>query len=189
MNTPFTRPRVSDVVFRAYDRPLHPELFEPLATRRVERDGYTLTVTMTPTGHVLHWAKGPAHIVEVTAAADLTLPDLGRRLAHKFRGEQRGRFEVPGVVRYQVSLQAEVLAPEVFLAMHDELVADGRRQGFLFHFRPHHRLGLMPVGLVTAEALPDGLSVSAFHTFPDEFAVLKTQSLIEPITGSSPGRG
>ncbi|MGL6097830.1 MAG: DUF2617 family protein, partial [Fimbriiglobus sp.] len=105
------------------------------------------------------------------------------------RGEQRGRFEVPGVVRYQVSLQVEILAPEVFLAVHDDLVAGGRRQGFLFHFRPHHRLGLMPLGLVTAEALPGGLSVSAFHTFPDEFAVLKTQSLIEPVTAPPPGRG
>ena len=26
---------------------------------------------------------------------------------------------------------------------------------------------------------PTGLAVATFHTFPDEFAVLKTQSLIE----------
>ena len=31
------------------------------------------------------------------------------------------------------------------------------------------------------EALPACLSVSAFHTFPDEFALIKTQSLIERV--------
>ena len=83
-------------------------------------------------------------------------------------------------MRYQVTLSVEVLPPEVFLNFHEELAADGARRGLLFHFRPHHRLGLTPIGLVTAEALPTGLAVSAFHTFPDEFTVVKTQSLIEP---------
>jgi hypothetical protein len=49
------------------------------------------------------------------------------------------------------------------------------------HFRPHHRLGLSALGVVIVESLPRCLSVSAFHTFPDEFAVVKTQSLIEQV--------
>lgn len=181
MNFPFTRPRVADLVFRVYDRPLHPELFETLASRRVARDGYTVSVRVTPTGHVLEWSRGEAVLSEVTASTDLLLPDCGRRLAHKFRGEQRGRCEIAPGVRYQVSLQAESMQPEVFLRVHEELAADGARRGVLFHFRPHHRLGLTPLGLVTAESVRGGLSVVAFHTFPDEFAVIKTQSLIEAI--------
>jgi hypothetical protein len=68
----------------------------------------------------------------------------------------------------------------VFLHVHEELAADGARRGLLFHFRPQHRLGLTPLGFVTVDAIPTGLSIAAFHTFPDEFAVVKTQSLIEP---------
>jgi hypothetical protein len=179
MYTPFVRPRVADLVFRVYDRPLHPELFDALAVRRVCRDGSALTVRITPTGHQLEWSRDGAFLTEVTAAADLDLPDGGRKLAHKFRGEQRGRCQVGPGVRYQVSLSAEVLAPEAFLHVHEELAADGARRGLLFHFRPHHRLGLTPLGLVTAEAVRGGLSVASFHTFPDEFSVVKTQSLIE----------
>ncbi|OWK43912.1 DUF2617 family protein [Fimbriiglobus ruber] len=181
MNHPIIRPRVADLEFRVYDRPLHPELFETLALRRVRRDGYSLAVRMIPTGHVLEWAKGDAYLAEMTTTTDQPLPAHGRRLAHPFRGEKRGRYEVAPGVRYQMNLQVEVLAPEVFLHVHEELIADGAKRGLLFHFRPHYRLGLSPIGYVTVEPVPSGLCVAAFHTFPDEFAVVKTQSLIEAV--------
>lgn len=180
MNEPIARPRVADLVFRLYDRPIHPELFDTLASRRIARDGFRLAVRITPTGHVLEWHRGAASLTEVTATAGHPLPTAGRRLTYRFEAERRGRCNV-GEIRYQVGLQVEVLSPEVFLHVHEELAADGARRGLLFHFRPNHRLGLTPLGFVTVEAIPTGLAVAAFHTFPDEFAVVKTQSLIEPL--------
>ena len=82
-------------------------------------------------------------------------------------------------LRVEVGLQLEVLPPDVFLHVHEELAADGARSGLIFHFRPQHRLGLTPLGYVTVTPVRTGLSIAAFHTFPDEFAVVKTQSLIE----------
>jgi hypothetical protein len=172
------RPKIADLIFRVYDRPLHPEFFDAIAVRQVRRNDYTLTLRLTQTGHVLEWHRGDAHLVEVTAAADQELPG-GGRLTHKFVGERRGRVRVGGV-RYETSLQAEVLPPEVFLHFHDELAAEGVKRGMVYHFTPRHRLGLAPLGLVTVDALPSGLSIATFHTFPDELAVVKTLSLIEP---------
>jgi hypothetical protein len=177
----FVRPQVAELVFRLYDRPLHPELFDVLATRRVERGGARLAVHITRTGHVLQWAHGPTRLTEATATADQELPETGRRLAHRLGGERTGRCELAPGVRYQVSSQVEVLPPEQFLHVHEELRADGERKGLLFHFRPGNRLGLSPLGVVIVEALPACLSLAAFHTFPDEFAVVKTQSLIERV--------
>ena len=179
MASPFVRPSVAELVFRLYDRPLHPEWFDALAVRHLERNGYRLSVQITPSGHTLSWSHGRVHVVEVTATAGQELPAHGRRLGHPFRGERCGRCEVVPGVRYQVSSQVEVLPPEQFLHVHDELVADGARKGMLFHFRPENRFGLSPLGVVIVEALPGCLSVSAFHTFPDELAIIKTQSLIE----------
>lgn len=179
MGPSFVRPRVADLIFRLYTRPLHPELFAPLAVRRVDRDGYRLAAAVTPTGHTLSWAHGDACLVEVTAAADQPLPAAGRRLGHRLGGERTGRCEVAPGVRYQVSSQVEVLEPEQFVHVHEELRLDGLRKGLVSHFRPENRLALAPIGVVIVEALPGCLSVSAFHTFPDEFAVVKTQSLIE----------
>ena len=179
MGSPFVRPKVADLVFRLYDRPLHPELFEVVANRAVKRDGYTLSVRLTPTGHVLGWTDGRVHLEEVTATADMELPTAGCRLGHKFDGGRGGRCAFPGGVRYQVSSQLEVLAPEQFPHVHKELADDGARKGLVFHCKTGNRLGLSPLGVVIATAVPAGLSLTAFHTFPDELALIKTQSLIE----------
>ncbi len=171
------RPKVADLVFRLYDRPVHPELFDPVAVRTMKRHDSTLIVRLTATGHVLEWHRDDTHLVEMTAAGDQVLPD-GGRLMHKFLGERKGRCQVGGV-KYHVNLHAEVLPPEVFLHVHDELATEGAKRGMLFYFAPHRRMSLAPLGLVTVEPLPTGLSVATFHTFPAELTVVKTQSLIE----------
>lgn len=184
-HSPIIRPKLADLQLKVYDRWLHPEFFNTLTSRKISRDGYTLTVRVTPTGHVIEWNSRGEWIVEATTTPDQGLPEEGRRLNHRFHGEQRGQIVTKNGMRYQVSLQSEVLPPELFVQLHEELAEDGARRGLLFHFRPHNRLGLTPLGLITAENLPDGLSLTTFHTFPDEFAIVKTQSLIEP-TGNNP---
>ena len=59
-----------------------------------------------------------------------------------------------------------------------ELVSAVKR-GFLYHFSPHARLALAPLGFVLADFRPGCLFLSTFHTFPGEHTVVKTQSLIE----------
>lgn len=173
------RPKLGELVYRLYDRPIHPELFEPVAIRTLERGGATLVARLTATGHVLEWHRGDEHLVELTTTGDQDLP-AGHRLLHRFHGERRGRCDLAGV-RYQVGLQAEILPPEVFLNVHDELVADGSRRGLIFHFAPHRRMALTPLGFIAVESLPSGLAVATFHTFPAEYAVVKTQSLFETV--------
>ncbi len=180
MSVSLVRPRVAEIVFRLYDRPLHPELFEAVATRTVDGDGAKLTVRLTRTGHTLSWSESGAHLEEVIALASGELPDAGLRLTHRFDRGQRGHTEFPGV-RYHVATQLEVLEPEQFVHVHAELLADGTRKGLVFHCRENNRVGLSPLGVVIVESLPRCLSVNAFHTFPDEFAVVKTQSLIERV--------
>lgn len=178
MSRPIVRPRVSDLAFHVYNRPLHPELFETLAIRRLRRKTVTLTVRVTPTGHVLEWVQDDTTLTEVMITPDASLPDAGQLFGHQLSRAQRGRWEANGL-RYEFATSSEVLPPEVYVHVHEELAADGARRGVLFHFRPNHRLGLTPLGFVAVEPVPRGLSIAAFHTFPDEFTVLKTQSLFE----------
>lgn len=175
----FVRPRVAELVFRLYDKPLHPELFDVLASRTVKRDGYTLSVRLTRTGHVLEWTQGRVHLGEATATTEMELPETGRRLGHPFESNWCGRLNFAGEVRYQVSSQLEVLAAEQFRYVHEELALEGSRKGMLFHCRAENRLNLSPLGIVIVQTVRSGLSITAFHTFPDEFALIKTQSLIE----------
>ena len=179
MGVNFCRPRVDDLVFHLYNRPLHPELFETLAFRRVERDGYVLNVRITPAGHVLTWDTPTAHLTEITAARDHELPASGFVIRHRFQGEHTDAVQPAPAISYQMSSQVEVLTPELFRHVHEEILADGLKRGLLHRFNPHHRLALSPLGFVAVEAWKGCLSVATFHTFPDEFTVVKTQSLIE----------
>ncbi len=178
MSVSLTRPRVCDLSFQVFSRPLHPELFDILAVRKVQRDGYEVTVYITRTGHVITWSDFQRFLTEV-AASDQPLPEHRRLLRHRIRGEHTETVCAGGGIRYQTSFQVEHLHPEIFLHVHDEILRDGGKQGFLHNFQPNHRLALAPLGYVTAEARPGCLFLTAFHTFPDEFTVIKTQSLIE----------
>jgi hypothetical protein len=179
MGVYLTRPRVSDLVFQVYDRPLHPELFDILAARKVQREDYRLMVRITRTGHVISWDNANVFLTEVAAAGAQQLPEH-RRLRHwRLRGERYDTLACTQHIHYQTSFQLEVLAPEIFLHIHDEILRDGTKRGLLYHFWAHHRLSLSPLSLITVEARPGCLFLSTFHTFPDEYAVVKTQSLIE----------
>lgn len=179
MSLPIVRPHIDQLMFRLYDRALHPELFEILAQRKVTHNGQRLTVRMTPMGHVLEWTDGIITLSEVIATDEQLLPTHGRQLAYRFQGESQGGWNHPLGIRYSVAMQLERMTPEVFAHEHDELLADGYNRGLLVHYRHNVRVGLNPLGFVSIEVLPTGLNITTFHTFPDEFAFVKTQSLIE----------
>ncbi len=179
MEAPLIRPKVGDLVFRLYTRPLHPELFEVLSSRSLTRDGYTLTVRLTRTGHVLSWTDGRVHLEEITATEEMELPEFGRKLGHKFHNDRNSQCDFPGGIRYRISSQLEVLPIEQFLHVHAELAADGARKGMVFHCKSGNRFGPSPLGVVIVQTVTGGLSATGFHTFPDELTLIKTQSLIE----------
>ena len=78
-----------------------------------------------------------------------------------------------------MSFQVEVLPPDIYLHVHDEILADGGKRGFLHNFQPNHRLSVAPLGFIAVETRADCLFLSTFHTFPEEHTIVKSQSLIE----------
>ena len=172
------RPPVAELVVRAAGRAVHPELWDALASRRVERAGFTLTVWVTRGGHALELRTPSGVVTESLGPRDSELlrgaPGVERSLA----SGQRGKVQFPAG-RYEVSSRAEWLEPEQFAHAHAELARDGAARGFLVHASPRERLGLAALGYLTADPVLGGVAVAAFHTFPDEFVVVKTQSLFE----------
>lgn len=179
MNAFLLRPRVADLVFQLYGRPIHPELFDILAYRRIQREDYELIVRITRTGHVLSWENKDVHLTEVAAALDQPLPESRRLLSHRLKGEHNSRLTCAHGILYQNSFQVEVLPDDIFLHIHDEILTDGGKRGLLHNFQPHHRLSIAPLGFITVEARAGCLLVSTFHTFPEENTVIKSQTLIE----------
>ncbi|GBD35086.1 hypothetical protein HRbin36_00190 [bacterium HR36] len=174
------RPRVADLLFCVYNRALHPELFEVLASHRVERGDFLLHMWITRSGHVVTWTDGKRQLTEVVACQQDVLPE-GWLVRLHLRGERVADvLGIPGV-RYQASFQEERLMPEIFLQVHDEIVQDSQREGLFAQLGTGGRITLTPVSYLNPQARPGSLVIYAFHTFPEEYTVVKTQSLIESV--------
>ena len=178
MGVNLLRPRVADLVFQVYGSALHPEFFDIVAERRIRREDYEVVVRITRAGHAMTWENRKFSLTEVTSTSDQDLPDH-HLIQCRMRGEQSESLRGPGGISYQTSFQTEILPPEIFHHVHEEIRSDGGKRGLLHNFQPRNRLFLAPLGMVAVEARTGCIIITSFHTFPDQLTVVKSQSLIE----------
>jgi hypothetical protein len=170
---------VAELVFQLYGRALHPELFEVFGTRTVRRGDYEATVQITSAGHLVTWRYQGMTLTEVAAAAHHPLPQRRRLLSYRLKGERTDHISCRCGVRYQVAFQLEPVEPEVFWTFNNELSLDGLRSGLIHKFHSSGRMALGAVSYINVETRNRSLLVQAFHTFPDDYAIVKSQSLFE----------
>lgn len=173
------RPKVAELTFRLYGRSLHPELFQIHKSRTVERGGYSAKIDITSAGHVVTWRFAGLTLTEVAASAQHPLPQQRRLLAYRLRGERNDRVECRGGVVYQTSFQLETVVPEIFWTYQQELTVDGLRRGLMHKFGASGRMAMGALSFINVETRNRSMLVQAFHTFPDDYAIVKSQSLFE----------
>ena len=171
------RPRIAELVFQLYGRSLHPELFEVHRTRQIERGGYRATVQITSAGHIVTWQYDGITLSEVAASAHHPLPQRRRLMSHRLKGTCSDRLECRGGVTYQVEFSLEPVEKESFWTYQKELTQAGAREGLLHCFEPSGRFGLGAMSYINLESRDRSLKVQAFHTFPDDYAIVKSQSV------------
>lgn len=173
------RPKIAELVFQVYGRALHPELFEVHQTRKVERGGYRAKIDITTAGHVVTWQYEGLTLTEVATSSHQPLPRRRRLLAARLRGERSERIECRGGIVYQTSFQLESVPSEVFWTFQEELKQDGQRRGMLHRFDSSGRIALGAISYANVETRSRSLLLQIFHTFPDDCAIVKSQSLFE----------
>jgi hypothetical protein len=173
------RPKVAELVFQVYGRALHPELFEIYQSRTVERGGYRARIDITSAGHVVTWSYGGLTLTEVAASAHHPLPEKRRLLSYRLQGERSDHLECRGGAKYQMSFQLEPVEREVFWTFQQELAYDGQRRGMLHTFDSSGRVAMGALSYINVETRNRSLLIQAFHTFPDDCAIVKSQSLLE----------
>lgn len=170
------RPRIAELVFRLYGRSLHPELFEIYQSRIVKRGDYQANVQITSTGHLVTWNYQGITLTEVATAAHHPLPQKRRLMSYRLKGERSDELECRGGIRYQMSFSLEPASPERFSAYQKELTLQATRQGMLHEFNASGRLDQGALSYINVESRDKIFRVQAFHTFPEDCAVLKIQS-------------
>ncbi len=170
------RPKIAELVFQLYGRSLHPELFETYQSRTIKRGGYEATVQITSAGHLVTWKYGGLTLTEVATAAHHPLPKIRRLMSYRLKGDREDRLECHGGVTYEMSFSLEPTKPERFLAYQKELTLQATRRGMLQQFDANGRLDTGAISYVNVDSRDKVFRVQAFHTFPDDYAVLKLQT-------------
>jgi hypothetical protein len=173
------RPKVAELVFQLYGRPLHPELFEVFCSQKVQRGDYEAKIDITSAGHVVTWRYAGLTLTEVATSAHHPLPERRRLLSYRLKGERSDRVECRGNVCYEVSFQLEPVEPEVFWTFQQELANDALRRGVFHQFDSSGRMALGAMSYINFETRNRSLLVQTFHTFPDDYAIVKSQSLFQ----------
>ncbi len=170
------RPKIAELVFQLYGRSLHPELFDIYQSRTIKRAGYEATVQITSTGHLVTWQYQGIILTEVATAANHPLPERRRLMSYRLKGERSDCLQCHGGVTYEMSFSLEPAHSEKFLAYQKELTLQATRQGMLQLFDASGRLETGAMSYINVDSRDRTLRVQAFHTFPDDCAVLKIQS-------------
>lgn len=170
------RPKIAELVFQLYGRTLHPELFQIYQSRDIQRGDYRARVQITSAGHMVTWQYRGLTLTEIAASANHPLPQRRRLMSHRLKGEGSDRMECQGGVAYEVQFALEPADQARFDAYQKELTLQATRQGMFHRFDASGRLGVGAMSYVNVDCRDKVLRVQAFHTFPDDCAVLKIQS-------------
>ncbi len=171
------RPKIAELVFQLYGRSLHPELFEIHRTRRIERGGYLATVQITSAGHVVSWQYGGLLLTEVAASAHHPLPQRRRLMSHRLKGTCSDGFECCGGITYQTKFSLEPVDREAFWAYQRELTQAANGEGLFHSFDSSGRFGLGAMSYINLQSRDRTFKVQAFHTFPDDYAIVRSQTI------------
>lgn len=172
------RPKVAELVFRLYGRSLHPELFNVLQSRTVQRKNYQAQIEITSAGHLVRWQSGGITLTEVATSAHHPMPEQRRLISSPLRGKRQERVECGGGIIYEVEFQMEPVDRDLFWAFQQEIVQDGEKQGqgMLQKFQSSGRVALGALSYVYHETRERSMTVQAFHTFPDDYAIVRSES-------------
>jgi hypothetical protein len=179
MPVQFTRPSAFDLAFRLYERALHPELFDVFAASRITGKNWSADIRISTAGHVVEFRDGGQVVTEVTGPFELGLPERGLCVGHRLGGSKDWTFNMARGLMVHFSAHVEAVDAEIFRNLDQELSLDARSASLTHRFPGGHRLSPSPLSVVQIETLPRGVMIHAFHTFPEDYAVLRTQSLYE----------
>lgn len=174
------RSRVADLAFQVYSRSVHPDWFAVRGHRRLAKEGWEADLRVIEGGHAVVFRSGAVRLTEVLSGPETLLPEPGLLFHSTIRHERTATLRPNPSIEYQTCFEVERVDPEVFAHLSEEMTLDASPDRLFHRFAPLSRMAPAPVTHIRFEARVRSLTVHAFHTFPEERAIVRTQSLFEP---------
>lgn len=179
MSIQVSRPRVSQIQVSTYDRPLHPELFGVLEQGILRGLRMDLRMVIEAGGHILLLTAGNETVTEVVSGEFQGLPTRGRQVQAALRHGPAAAQQFDGPVHYLFNGGIETLSAEEFTARHLDLQAQAAQAALVWTGAPGNRLEAAPISLLKVISTADQVEVQAYHTFPQDFAIVSTRSTFQ----------
>ena len=170
---------VSDLQLRVLATAVHPDWFTVREHRRLVRTNWEADLRIIEGGHAVTWRFGGLRLTEMVCGSEAELPAAASLISAPFRRDKSATLRPGPNMEYQVNLGVERLTPELFGHLCDEFRIDATRGGLFYRQDASNRLAHAPLSFVRFDFVARGLSIQAFHTFPGECAIARTQSLFE----------
>ncbi len=174
-----TKQRVEELLFCLYQRPIHPELFDIRQVKRLSKPRYQAEIWLCGLAHVIMVRAGDQTLTELITEENELLPKSGLATSFRFRGERDHAQAFDNGLKYILSTQVERLTPQLFPATHRDYVHYAQNRGLFNKFEEWTYDGLAPFSFVDFDPRDHELHIHAFHAFPEEMTLLKTQSIFE----------
>ncbi len=179
MGVGFGRSSVADMTFQVFNRSLHPEWFTTREFRRFEQKRWSADARIVEGGHVVAFSCGAVRLTEILCGPETVLPEHGRLFHSHLRRERSAMLKPDGTLEYQSCLEVERVDLEIFLHLCEEIALTASGNRLFRRFPASNRLAPPPISHIELSASGGVLSIQCFHSFPNECAIVRTQSLFE----------
>jgi hypothetical protein len=176
MGVGFGRSSLAELALRVYNRPLHPEWYSTCVFRRVEFRDWQADVRIIERGHVAIFRSGSICVSEVLCGPENGLPETGLIFHSRLKHERSAAIEAGKTIEYHTCFDVEQVDPEVFRNLCGEAASGSARDGLFHSFHAPNRLSPPPISHIHIDSDSRSLSIQVFHSFPEERAIVRTQS-------------
>jgi hypothetical protein len=179
MESPKTNVAVGELTFSLFQRALHPELFNIYGRRHLKTEQYEVVVWATGCSHVVSVFAGDVCLTELISPNSELLPKRGLIERFQFRGQRTHKCTLSRGLSYMTDFQVEKMSANLYRQSHLDLQRFARNRGMFITFPEYISGGLEPFSYIDFEARRYELHIHAFHAFPDQVTIIKTQSLFD----------
>ena len=179
MDSPKTNLAISELSFSLFQRPLHPELFNIYNKRHLKTDKYETIIWATGCSHVVSVFANDVCLTELISAPGQMLPKRGLVERFRFSGQKNHKCTLSRGLSYMTDFQVEKMSPNLYRKSHIDLERFAKNRGMFVRFPELTTGGLEPFSYIDFEARRDELHIHAFHAFPDQVTIIKTQSIFD----------
>jgi len=179
MESPQINIAIEELSFSLFQRPLHPELFNIYGSRKLKTEKYEALIWITGCTHVVSVFSGDVTLSEVISTPTQLLPERGLIERFQFRGPRSHKCTLSKGVSYMTDFQVERLSANLYRQSFADLERFGRDRGIFIRYPELEIDGMQPFCYIDFEARKTELHIHSFAAYPDQIAMIKTQSLFD----------